>query len=84
MNNEKRTGEKAIPENLKEILTELQLMSLNKISSFGWELIFVRRPLFQEVVPVIKNNNGVQIGVLEEDGRINLEPEIALRKNEAI
>lgn len=84
MNNEKRTGEKAIPENLKEILTELQLMSLNKITSFGWELIFVRRPLFQEVVPVIKNHNGIQIGVLEEDGRINLEPEIALRKNEAI
>jgi hypothetical protein len=82
MNYEKRTGEKAVPDNLKELLTELQLMSLNKISSFGWELIFVRRPLFQEVVPVIRNHNGVQIGVLEEDGRINLEPEIALRKNE--
>jgi hypothetical protein len=82
MNYEKRTGEKAVPDNLKELLTELQLMSLYKISSFGWELIFVRRPLFQEVVPVIRNHNGVQIGVLEEDGRINLEPEIALRKNE--
>jgi hypothetical protein len=81
MHYEKRTGEKAIPDNLKEILTELQMMSLNKITSFGWDLVFVRRPLFQEVVPVIKNHNGVKIGVLEEDGRINLEPQITLREN---
>ncbi|MES9950331.1 MAG: hypothetical protein ACH255_16820 [Candidatus Thiodiazotropha sp.] len=80
MTYEKRTGERAIPGNLKEILTELQMMSLNKLSSFGWELFFVRRPLFQAVVPVVRRHDGIQIGVLEADGRINMKPEIVLRK----
>lgn len=82
MSHEKRIGQKAVPENLKEILSEFQIMTLNKIAGFGWELMFVRRPLLQEVVPVVRNHEGAQVGVLEKDGRINLEPKIDLRNNQ--
>ncbi|MES9993211.1 MAG: hypothetical protein ABW098_14745 [Candidatus Thiodiazotropha sp.] len=80
MTYEKRRGEKAVPDNLKELLSDLQLMSLNKMKDFGWELLFIRRPLFQDVVPVVSDHDGIKIGIIEGDGRINLEPDIRLRE----
>lgn len=61
-------------------LSELQVLALRRIESFGWKLQFIRRPLFQEPVPVVASGDGMKIGILEEDGRINMEPDIKLRK----
>ena len=82
MNEEKRKGESPIPGNVKEVLNEEQTMTLRKIEGFGWQLRFIRRPLFQAVVPVVVSSTGDQIGVLEEDGRLNLEPTIGHRGSE--
>ena len=41
---------------------------------------FVRKPLFQEPVPVVFSAEGDKIGILEEDGRINMEPDIKVRE----
>lgn len=75
-----RKGDKPIPDNLKEVLNNLQIMALQKAEGFGWKLQFVRRPLFQEVLPVISNPSGDKIGVLEINGEINMHPETKIRQ----
>lgn len=79
MDKEKRKGEAPIPEHVKDYLNAEQLRELHKIEGFGWRLHFIRRPLFQDPVVVVMNPEGNAIGVLEEDGRINLQPDIPLR-----
>ncbi|MCU7930027.1 MAG: hypothetical protein KZQ90_04440 [Candidatus Thiodiazotropha sp. (ex Codakia rugifera)] len=79
MSVENRTGEVPIPENLDEVLNHLQILALQKAEGFGWKLEFVRRPLFQEVVPVISSPSGHKIGILEENGEINMHPDTVIR-----
>jgi hypothetical protein len=80
MDSEKRKGEKHVPDDASGLLNELQVLALRRIEGFGWRLQFIRRPLFQEPVAVIVDNSGARIGILEEDGRINMEPGIEVRK----
>jgi hypothetical protein len=75
-----RKGDKPIPDNLKEVLNNMQLMALQKAEGFGWKLKFVRRPLFQEVVPVITSPAGDRFGVLESNGEINMHPNTQIRQ----
>jgi hypothetical protein len=74
-----RIGDKPIPDNLNEVLNNLQLLALQKAEEFGWKLKFVRRPLFQEVVPVITDPSGGKFGILETNGDINLHPQTKIR-----
>jgi hypothetical protein len=80
MDVEKRKGSTPVPDNLTGMLNQLQLLALRQIEQFGWSLRFVRRPMFQSVVPVVMDGQGAKIGVLEEDGRINMEPDIKVRE----
>ncbi|PUB84545.1 MAG: hypothetical protein DBP00_14525 [gamma proteobacterium symbiont of Ctena orbiculata] len=41
---------------------------------------FVRRPLFQKVVPVIINPGGGRIGGLESNGEIDMNPQTRIRQ----
>jgi hypothetical protein len=79
MNTERRTGKDPIPKNLERLLSDTQVLALHQIENFGWHLEFMRRPLFQDPVAVVVNADRTQIGVLEEDGRINMEPDIKIR-----
>lgn len=79
MTNEKRKGQDPIPDHLDSYLNEAQMDQLHTIERFGWKLKFVRRPPFQQVVVVVANQDGSSIGILEEDGRVNLEPDIIIR-----
>lgn len=81
MDDEKRHKEKPIPDNLEELLSEFQMMALRRIEGFGWELRFVRWHNLQTPTPVVFSADGNKIGVLEEDGRINMEPDIKLRSS---
>jgi len=76
---DKRKGEQPVPDDIKDYLNQAQLGELHKIEGFGWKLVFVRRPLFQETVVVVTDAGGGSIGVLEEDGRLNLDPGIETR-----
>jgi hypothetical protein len=76
---EKRVGAEPVPLNLSELLTELQRTSLRRIENFGWQIKFIRRPRFQPPVVVVENTTGMNIGILEEDGGVNLRPAISLR-----
>jgi len=79
---EKRKDMVPVPDNLAEVLSPLQARSLRQIETFGWRLHFVRRPLFQEPVPVILSPDGSKYATLERDGRINMTPDSVLRKEE--
>jgi hypothetical protein len=79
MDREKRKGEKPIPDDVDKKLNETQRRALHQIENFGWSLHFVRRPLFQQPVVVVVSQDGSSIGVLEEDGRLNLAADIKLR-----
>ena len=80
-NKDKRKGDKAIPDKVLNYLNEDQLAQLCTIERFGWELIYIRRPLFQDPVAVVINPNGRSIGVLDNDGSLNLDPCIETRQN---
>lgn len=77
---EKRKDMVPVPDNLDELLNPHQLRALRQIEVFGWQLHFVRRPLFQEPVPVILSPEGDKYATLELDGRINMTPDSAMRK----
>jgi hypothetical protein len=77
-----RKGRDPVPQELDTVLNNLQLQALEKIKRYGWKLKFVRRPLFQEVTPVISNQHDTQYAVLECDGDINLQAADILRSSD--
>lgn len=79
LSHEKRNKADPIPANLKEVLTELQLMALRRIEGFGWELRFVRRFNTSPPIPVVSDPGGKTIGILEPDGRVNLDHRLNIR-----
>ena len=79
MEKERRKGMAPIPKKLSEVLNDEQLSSLQKLEGFGWNLQFVRRPLFQEVVPVLFHPDNGTLGVMRDDGTLDTEPDIQLR-----
>jgi hypothetical protein len=76
---ESRVGVPPIPDDLKEVLNDAQLQALQAIEGMGWELQFVRRPLFQGVVPVIVNSEDNSRAILEENGEISMLSGTAVR-----
>lgn len=80
MDSEKRKGVKPVPYRLDDVLNGMQMRALHQLERFGWQLRFVRKPLFQEPVAVVFSAEGDKIGILEDDGRINMEPEIEVRE----
>ncbi len=79
MIDEKRKGDSPIPENMDSYLTEDQLAQVHTIERFGWTLKYVRRPPFEEPVVIVQGGDGNSIGVLDKDGRLNLESDITVR-----
>ena len=80
MTTDKRKDEKPVPDHLGSYLSADQMAILHKIEGFGWELKYVRRPVFQDTVVIVLSADGKSIGVLEEDGRLNMESDIQLRE----
>jgi len=76
---EQRIGVAPVPDNLEDALNEAQMYTLKSMENYGWELNFVRRPLFQDVLPVLFHSDSNQIGVLEEDGSLNMQRDLNVR-----
>lgn len=79
MEQENRLKQPPIPAKLDEFLNIEQMLALKQVESYGWQLEFVRRPLFQKVTAVIVGPGGNPVGILEEDGSINQNPNIVIR-----
>jgi hypothetical protein len=76
---EQRKAHSVIAGNALGLLTDMQKASLRRIENFGWALKFIRQPSFEPPLVVVENSTGVNIGILEEDGGVNLSPRIILR-----
>ncbi len=77
---EKRSLAQDSRKELESKLSLEQLLSLRQLEAYGWSLQFIRKPLFQDPVPIVKEGNGQTIGILEEDGRLNFEVDLEIRK----
>lgn len=80
MEREKRKGEPPVPANFQDALSPDQMLTLRQIENFGWQVAFVRRPLFQESVIVVATADNKKFGILEDTGELNLQAEIKMRK----
>lgn len=69
----------AIPADLQNLLTEHQFLAVRRIEDFGWDLKFVRRQNLKTPIVVVCSQAGQQIGVLESDGRLNLQHNLKIR-----
>ncbi|MCD9033364.1 hypothetical protein LDO32_16740 [Luteimonas sp. Y-2-2-4F] len=76
---ERRKGARLDPEQLRGLLTPEQQAALPLLEQFGWQLRFVRRPLFQDPVPVLFSRDGSRWVSLETDGTVNEAPDFQLR-----
>ena len=81
MDREKRKCGIPVPEKLKEMLNEAQWQAVSGIKYTGWELRFLRRPLFQDPVLVVHNSNDGRTGILEKDGSIRIQANIKVREH---
>lgn len=59
---------------LRALLNEEQLMTLRDLERFGWELRFVRRPPFQDPIPVVVDGDRKAFSVLKPDGSLEDNP----------
>lgn len=76
---DKRSTIQPARKELESKLSREQLISLRRMEALGWSLQFIRKPLFQDAVPIILEGNGKRIGVLEVDGRLNCNVDIEFR-----
>jgi hypothetical protein len=61
-------------------LTAEQAATLQTMEEFHWRLQFIRRPLFKAPIPVLTARDDARLVVIEEDGSINENPVLQLRK----
>ena len=80
MHEEKRKGEKAIPDNLGDYLNDLQKLIIKNISKLGWNLEFIRRSSGEQPIAVVGDKEFNMFGVLEESGSVNFETGILFRE----
>ncbi|WP_101927361.1 MULTISPECIES: hypothetical protein [Luteimonas] len=64
---------------MREALTPAQTREIDTLEHFGWELRFVRRPLFRDPVPVLFERAGTRWVVVEGDGTLNENPGFQIR-----
>lgn len=76
---ERRGTKAAIPANLKGYLNQEQLVALQKIENFGWQLEFVRQPLFQDPIAVVISPDHQRHAVLMEDGELDMDSGLTFR-----
>jgi hypothetical protein len=64
---------------LERQLNDAQRLTLRELERFGLSLAFVRRPMFQPAVGVVRDPGKRGYVVIEADGSINHEPKLDLR-----
>ena len=68
-----------LPADVFYYLNDVQRLALHSLENFGWQLAFMRRPLFVPPIVVVKNSEQSRFAVLEEDGSVNLSPLVRWR-----
>ena len=65
---------------LRAQLNEAQRLTLSGLERFGWEIQFVRRPLFQDPIPVVVDGNRKTFAVLTPEGELDESPGFNFRR----
>lgn len=76
---ERRGRQPAVPPHLDRYLNEMQMQTLAHTENFGWELYFVRRPIFEPVLAILRHHDKTRLALLTETGELEIDPEITLR-----
>lgn len=76
---ERRGKLERVPPELRNRLNPDQSITLRMIRKFGWELAFVRHPIFEPSVPVVLSPDGQRCAIIMDDGELDLNPCIAIR-----
>ena len=79
MDQDKRSDKDQSRRLMLQELTDAQRAAINQLEGFGWYLTFVRRPLFQNVVPILHDEDSGRYAVLEKDGTLNEDHELITR-----
>ena len=74
-----RGSRSSLPADVFYYLNDVQRLALHSLENFGWQLAFIRRPLFVPPMIVVKNSEQSKYAVLEEDGSVNLSPSVKWR-----
>ena len=64
---------------LRRGLTPDQLKAIETLEQFRWTLKFVRRPMFQDPVPVVFDRDGQRYAVVRGDGTLDESPGFRIR-----
>ena len=76
---ERRKDQPHSTRELRTQLNEAQRDTLAELERYGWQLKFVRRPLFQPSVPVVFDGDRKSFAILEPDGSLNEQPPFDIR-----
>lgn len=77
---ERRKPQQPDPAELRTQLNPRQNETLKSLEHLGWQLAFVRRPLFQAGAAVVADVERKRHVVLGEDGMLKEQQELPLRK----
>jgi hypothetical protein len=76
---ERRRAQPSSTRELRAELNDAQRETLAELERFGWQLKFIRRPIFQPSIPVVFDGDRKSYAVLEADGRLNEHPPFDIR-----
>ena len=79
MDHDRRKSLNPLTATMNRGLNAVQAATLAELEHFGWELKFVRRPLFQPIVPVVFDPGRTHYAILRADGTLDEHPAIAIR-----
>lgn len=77
---ERRKTDAKVPVVLKRELNADQRLALVELEKFGWELKFIRRPMFQQPIPIVFDSDRKNYAVLNSDGTLDENPGFDIRK----
>ena len=77
---ERRKAEGRATITLRRDLNQDQQIALAELEKYGWELKFIRRPMFQQAIPVVFDSDRKSYAVLLPDGTLDHNPGFNIRK----
>ena len=81
MNGEKRFGMGPVPNSPEFYVNEQQVTGMSILRKFGWKLVCIRRPSFDEVMPIFRNSHENAVGILGADGILRISHDLRIRKS---
>jgi hypothetical protein len=79
MDKERRRDDPGERAKLRTELNEEQRIALSDLERFGWELKFIRHPMFQDIVPVGFDPDRKSHAVILKDGTLDEHPGFDIR-----